>query len=509
MRLITGNIWLEGAKRFAVAFDSTGIRAYDQEAIELGITSTDLGEAFLTHAFMDGHAHPLFAGREHLGPDVTHAKSIAQVQAIVKTWLSEHETPYWAVGGAYDRSMVEGGVFLATWLDEVSGNRPVVLHASDHHTLWANSAAIAAAGIELAPKVSVGSIDVDSNGRPTGVFRETEAKELITSVIPPLSIENELVALEWAQSHLVELGIAAVQDAWMDTGMVEAYVAAARDARLKLYTNLAFWARPESWRDDSQRFVTQRGQIERLGHQLLEAKTVKFFADGVFGSATAAVKKPYESSPEYLGDPVWTQSELDAAVTHFNELGFQIHIHAIGDAGVCSALDSIERAGAIGAVIAHTELVADEDIDRFAKLGVTANFEPLWARKDGMLTSCIHHLGVERIDSMYRMRDIADTGAQISFGSDWPVSSPDPVLGLFTAVHRAMQETPEASWTPEQALTATEALDAYSVAVARQLGISSRASHFVVLSQDPRGSNILETRILETIIGGQTAFARQ
>ena len=509
MRLVTGNIWLEGAKRFAVAFDESGIFAYDDEALALGLSPRALGEAFLTHAFMDGHAHPLFAGREHLGPDVTNARTVREVQDIVAEWLAAHKTPEWAVGGAYDRSMVEGGVFLASWLDEVSGDRPVVLHASDHHTLWANSAAIAAAGLDSAPEVSVGSIDVDAAGRPTGVFRETEAKELITSVIPALSIENELIALEWAQNHLVALGVAAVQDAWMDAGMVEVYLAAAKANRLKLYSNLAFWIRPESWRVDSSKFVSQREEVQALKHPLLEAKTVKFFADGVFGSATASVKKPYDSSPGYKGDPVWTQEELDAAVSHFAKLGFQIHIHAIGDAGVCSALDSIERAGTKGAVIAHTELVADEDIGRFAELGVTANFEPLWARKDGMLTSCVHHLGNKRIDSMYRMRDVAATGAQISFGSDWPVSSPDPVLGLFTAVHRALPETPEASWTPEQALTAQEALDAYTVTVAKQLGLPTRLSNFVILSKDPRVAPILETKVLETIIGGQTAFARQ
>ena len=509
MRILSGKILLNNREHFALAFDSTGVLALDEAALALG--NAESLEGFLTHAFMDGHAHPLFAGREHLGPDVTECKTVGEMQKVVADWIEANESPEWAVGGAYDRSIVEGGVFLAEWLDEVSGDRPVVIHASDHHTLWANSEAMRRAGVlEAAPEVGTGSVDVDAQGHPTGVFRETDAKELITNVIPPLSIEDELRALEWAQSELLSLGITAVQDAWMDKGMVAAYLAGARSGNLQVRTNLAFWIRPESWREDAATFVSERQTVRDLAHPFLTAETVKFFADGVFGSATASVKQPYESAPESLGEPVWSDSELQAAVKHFASLGFQIHIHGIGDAGVASALDAIEFAGAPkNSVIAHTELVAPEDIPRFAKLGVIANFEPLWAREDGMLTSCVHHLGRERIDNMYRMRDILDTGATVSFGSDWPVSSPDPILGLFTAVHRALPQTPEKSWIPEQSLTPSEALSAYTSAVATQLSLNPNNADFVVLSADPRDGNILGIKVLETIIGGQTKFTRQ
>ncbi len=511
MRAFSGDIFIAGKSRMAIAFDQSGIVAFDDAVFNLDVEIEELGTNFLTSAFMDGHAHPLFAGREELGPVVTHAKSVAEIQTIVGDWLKTNQTPHWAVGGAYDRSIVDGGIFLATWLDEVSGDRPVVLHGSDHHTLWANTAAMQLAGVsESAPLVSVGAIDVDASRRPTGVFRETEAKELITNAIPSLSVEDELKALSWAQRELASLGISAVQDAWMDKGMVEVYLETARRDELIVRTNLAFWVRPESWRKDSDFFLDQRVQVTRANHPLLTAATVKFFADGVFGSATASVKESYDSMPGYLGDPVWTAEELNAAVRHFAEADFQIHIHAIGDAGVASALDAIELAGCpANSVIAHTELVAEEDISRFAKLGVIANFEPLWAREDGMLSSCVHHLGRKRIDSMYRMRDLIDSGAKISFGSDWPVSSPDPLLGLFTATHRALPETPESSWTPEQRITALEALNAYTGAVALQLGLPEGIADFVILSGNPLSSPILDIEVLETIIGGQTVFARQ
>ncbi len=509
MRIVKGDIFLLGQTRQAVAFDDSGILAFDDEALNLGATVEDLGGQFLTHAFMDGHCHPLFAGREQLGPNVTDAKSVAEIQAIVARWLADNPTPEWAVGGAYDRSIVTDGAFLAEWLDEVSGDRPVVLHASDHHTLWANSEAMKRAGvIDSAPAVSDGSVDVDETGRPAGVFRETEAKELITKGIPELSLENEVEALVWAQRKLASLGISAAQDAWMDKGMVRVYVEASKASKLIIRTNLAFWIRPESWLEDSDAFVAQRQEVESLGDDLLSASTVKFFADGVFGSATASVKAPYESEPSSHGQPVWSVTELNNAVANFSKLGFQIHIHAIGDAGVAMALDAIEAAGAPkNSVIAHTELVDEVDIPRFKDLDVVANFEPLWAREDGMLTSCIHHLGRERIDSMYRMRDFLDAGARISFGSDWPVSSPDPLLGLFTATHRALPETPNNSWTPEQRLNASEALAAYTVAVAAQLELATSNADLVVLSGNPLTEDLLMLEVTETIVAGKTVYA--
>jgi predicted amidohydrolase YtcJ len=426
----------------------------------------------------------------------------------VQGWLAQNETPEWAVGGAYDRSLVAGGLFLAEWLDQVSGDRPVVLHASDHHTLWANSEAMRRAGVlDSSPDVNGGSVDKDASGRPTGVFRETEAKELITRAIPTLTMELELQGLLWAHREMARLGISAAQDAWMDLGMVDVYLEAARRNQLLVRTNLAFWVRPDSWRADVATFVQQRATVSSLNNELLTATTAKFFADGVFGSATASVKAPYVSDTSSHGEPVWSKSELDEAVAEFSRLGFQIHIHAIGDAGVASALDAIELAGSpSNSVIAHTELVAEEDIPRFSQLRVVANFEPLWAREDGMLTSCVHHLGRERIDSMYRMRDFIDSGARITFGSDWPVSNPDPILGLFTATHRALPETPELSWTPQQRITVKEALEAYTTAVAAQLSLSSRNSDFVILSGNPHTNEILSISVKETIVAGKTTF---
>jgi predicted amidohydrolase YtcJ len=192
------------------------------------------------------------------------------------------------------------------------------------------------------------------------------------------------------------------------------------------------------------------------------------------------------------GEQVWPVTELLKAATRANELGYQLHLHAIGDAAVRTALDVIEQVQpTIQAVIAHTELVSDEDVSRFKALDVTANFEPLWAREDGQLLSCVPQVGRSRIDKMYRMRDLADSGARISFGSDWPVSSPNALQGLATAVTRSLPGQP--GWSLDQALDTREALQAYTRGAAAQMSNSARdgllregaPAEFVVLSDNP------------------------
>jgi predicted amidohydrolase YtcJ len=245
----------------------------------------------------------------------------------------------------------------------------------------------------------------------------------------------------------------------------------------------------------------------------LSAKTVKFFADGVFGSGTASVLEPYLDNLHSHGEPLWSEAELKAACLEAAKLGFQLHIHAIGDAGVRQALDAIEFAQEqqgkpkLPNVIAHAELISDSDIPRFAKLNVIANMQPLWAQADGMLMSCVPRLGMGRIDQMYRMRDLIDSGALIAFGSDWPVSSSDPILGIATAVTRQTADAkPEGGWVIEQAITAEEAFTSYSSSVTFQLtGIKSiplnvgQSCDFIVLDQNPLETTSTKLRDIKVI----------
>lgn len=478
-----------------------------------------LAQGYVFPAFRDGHAHPVFAGREAAGPVVTKAKSISEIQEILTAYRKANPDQTWIEGGAYDRSIIEGGLFLASWLDEAVSDVPVVLHASDHHTVWVNSKALALIPTPL-PKLISGSIDVDESGTPMGVLREPQAMALVLDKAPMRTIEQEVAVLAWADKVLAKQGIVQAQDAWITPGMTEIYLAAVSEGAVLLDYNLGFKIEPHEWVKSIEFAKADREKVLALGHAQLTAKTCKFFADGVFGSGTASVLEPYLDDAHNHGEPLWSNSELEAACLAAAELGFQLHIHAIGDAGVRQALDAIEKVQQhlgvpkLPNVIAHAELVSDSDIARFAKLNVVANMQPLWAQADGMLMSCVPRLGIERIDQMYRMRDLIKANAVISFGSDWPVSSSNPILGIATAVTRQTADAkPEGGWVIEQAITAEEAFSSYSSSVTFQLtGIRSiplsvgQPCDFIVIDQNPleiTSTKLRDIKVIATFKAGK------
>lgn len=433
---------------------------------------------FVYPAFRDGHAHPLFAGREAQGPRVDGLTTIEEIVETVRVW-AESNPGDWIVGGAYDRSLAES--FLASWLDAAVSDRPVVLHASDHHTIWVNSEALRRVGIaERFPQVAIGRADLDTQGRPSGTIRESGAMEVVLSKVPPLSLDQELMALSWAHHQMLSVGITQVQDAWIERGMAEIYLEALDKGKLEVATNLAFRITPENYLEDFDYFMSLQREIASRNSPLLSAKTAKFFADGVFGSGTAAVIDPY--LPGGHGEPVWDSGSLTKATRVYFGAGYQLHIHAIGDAAVRTSLDAFAQLGqsSLPHVITHAELVNSADIPRFRELGVMANFQPFWAKPDSMLLSCKHWLGEARLEQMYAMRSFKNQDVKISFGSDWPVSTQNPLLGIQAAVTREFEGRVLA---PEQRLTLDEALNCYTDAVTTQLG-GSISDEFILLNED-------------------------
>ncbi|WP_285115196.1 amidohydrolase [Leifsonia sp. fls2-241-R2A-40a] len=507
-------IAVEDGRVIATGTDAVALRAGGAETVDL------LG-GVLAPAFGDGHAHPLQGGLEKLGPQVRACGSVAEVVACVKEWADAHPEQEWIYGGSYDATLAPEGMFDARWLDEAVPDRPVVLRAWDYHTVWVNSEALRRAGIDAStPEPALGRIPRRPDGSPLGILQEPGAVDLLLPVEPGRSHEERVEALRLATADYAELGIAWIQDAWVEPAEVEAYLEASGRGFLSTRVNLALRADPLRWRDQVPAFVESRRRVEELGDPLLSAGTVKVFVDGVIENHTAAMLADYTDTPGDRGLPNWDAAELTAAAVTFDKLGFQLHLHAIGDAATRTALDVFEQVERTNGardrrpVIAHVQVVDPDDLPRFARLGVIANFEPLWAQLDPMMLDLtIPRLGPERERLQYPIRTLLDS-ASISFGSDWPVSSPDWRPGVATAVTRQTDNgVPAAGWIPAERIPLTDALEAYSSGVAHQAFARTArgelrpgsAPDLVWLDTDPRHvdpHDLRSVRVLGTWVAG-------
>ena len=469
----------------------------------------DLSGKFIAPAFGDGHAHPLFAGREAAGPKITGLVTVQAIIDEVRRYADTHPDG-WIVGGAYEAAIIEGGDFDAEWLDAVSKDRPILLHAVDHHTIWVNSKALEIAGISSKTQDPAGgSIARKIDGSPKGTLREPQAMDLILSKIPSRTIEDDVDALSYASQRLLKQGVTFATDSWVEPGMAEIYLRTHQAGKLAIDFNISFLVSPENWRDESARIVKERALFN--GIDSINASSVKFLADGALSSGTAALLEPYDDQPGFSGIKIWSDAELTAAVAHFDSLGFQIHIHAIGDATVRQALDAIAGIQTAGAdsdkrpVIVHAQLIHDEDLPRFASLGVIANMQPLWMYLDPMNKELIAPRIGKRNDLQYQLRDMVDAGVAIAYGSDWPVTSENPLLALAVPVHRTEPGSINEPWSPDQAITLEESWGFYTSAVAYQnfredelgsLEIGMRAD-LLILDRNPFEQDVQEIHTLK------------
>ena len=479
-----GNVWpgAHNATADALLVTDGVITALGAEAVALAgdgsdVTRIDLEGGFLMPSFGDGHAHPLLGGLEFVGPAVRPCTSVDEIVEAVRRFAKDNPDEEWIVGASYDGSLAEGGLFDARWLDEAVSDRPVVLRAWDYHTVWCNSVALERAGITAdTPDPVLGEIPHREDGSVLGTLREWGAVDLVTAVMPARDEDVRIAALGTAADYYLSRGVTWVQDAWVEPADVDTYLEAARRDALRMRFNLALYADPRHFDSQLHDFSMAKRRVEQLDSPMLTAHTVKFFADGVVENETGALLEPYCSGLHDHGMTVWEGDSLSEAVRQVDDLGLQIHIHAIGDAAVRQALDAIEYAAEWNGprdrrpVIAHAQLVDDADLERFAALGVIPNMQPLWAQMDALMTVLtIPRLGRERADKQYRMRSLDSSGAALAFGSDWPVSSGAPLDGIAIAVSRQTPEgEPSGGWMPDETLTIEQSLTAYTAAVATQ-----------------------------------------
>lgn len=532
--LFTGGpvITYGGAPAASLAIDGDRIVAVGDEAKSWSTTFDEVvqleGRAVLP-AFRDGHAHPLHAGTNRNELDLTGVATFDEVISRVRQWAETHPHDPWIVGHCYAPTVLPRGVGLAEWLDAACIDRPVVLFPTDYHALWANSAALAVGGVATSTAdPELGTIVRHGDGRPVGMLLEHGAMQLIERHMPPIGRASQERGLIEAMSELSAEGIVWVQDAMVQFDELDVYADGARRGLLTCRVNAAFKADPLAWTQQRSGFLEARRGLEAdvVASAWVSARTVKFFADGVIEAGTGFLLEPYEDAPHSCGLPNWSAEGLNEAVRMFDADGFQIHIHAIGDAGVRIALDAIEHAARLNGprdrrpVIAHTQLVDPGDRTRFAALGVIANFEPLWACLDeSQVELTVPRLGPLRSSLQYPIATLAGLGATVSFGSDWPVSSHRPLDGLAVAVTRRNGKgEPVDGWLPEERMPILEAIRAYTAGSAFQafdddagsLAVGSRADLVLVdtdITAVP-GGEVAGATVDETWLNGARVFHR-
>ena len=488
-----------------------GILVEDEIIIAIGAQAlashfdevVDLEGLFVIPAFLDGHAHPIFGGREAAGPQINGLSSLDEILAAVKKFADDNPDEPWIIGGAYEAAIIESGEFDAHWLDSVVSDRPVVLHAVDHHTIWVNSEALNRADINnLTVDPTGGTIARRADGTPKGVLREPDAMALVLDKAPVDSTQSDVRAIKHACEAYLRVGVTAAIDSWVEKDMAQAYLSAAQTGVLSIAMNLSFLVTPTNWKDKIDEAVNFRRAFQELMNpNLVKANSIKFLLDGALSVGTAALSSPYVDEPSSKGIKIWSDDELRHAISAFDARGFQVHIHAIGDAAVNQALDAIEEVinenpvWERRPVIVHAQLIADKDLPRFGQLGVIANIQPLWCYLDPMNKELIlPRIGKVRNDSQYRLRSLIDNDATIAFGSDWPVTSQIPLLGLAVPVNRLKPgEGSGQPWNLREAITMDESLTFYTKNVAfqffreierGQLQVGMKAD-FIVLSQNP------------------------
>ena len=475
--------------------------------------------------FVDCHIHFL-DGSFSLGRvNLAGAKDIPDIQKRLRDYAAQHPGADWILGRGWNYAMF-GSETLPNkrYLDELFPDRPVMLEGYDGHTYWANSKALAMAGVtgETADPPNGIIVRDPKSGEPTGALKES-AQSVVAKIIPKPTRGEKLTALKagiaWANEH----GLTRVHSAGGDFESLDLLEELQRHGDLSLRFYVAYFLDPpELMPKDSDAIDAAR---KKYHDSWIDANAVKFMVDGVVESHTAAMLEPYSDDPSLKGKLFWDPDKYKSAVVDLDKRGLQLFTHAIGDYGVRTALDAYQHAEEVNRTsdrrprIEHIETVTAADIPRFGKLGVIASMQPLHSYPDDdTLNVWAKNAGPDRASRAWSWNSISKAGGRFAFGSDWPVVTLNPWEGVQTAVTRQTTEgLPEAGFVPEQRLTVAQTVKGYTLDAAfagrrektegsLQVG---KLADVIIVSQnlfetDPR--KISETKVVTTIVGGRVVY---
>jgi predicted amidohydrolase YtcJ len=476
--------------------------------------------------FQDAHVHTAAGGLELVQCDL-HGVEPEGYAAAVAGYAADHPAVPWVLGGGWVMDAFgAAGPHLAT-LDAAVGDRPVLLESTDGHSAWVNSRAMELAGITRAtPDPPRGRIQRDAAGEPTGALHEA-AMALVADLAPPPDLAEWEAAVERGQAHLHRLGITAWQDANVSPEMLAAYRVVADQGRLTGRVVAAMRWRVEAG-DAQLTDLVERRRTGTVGR--LRASTVKIFADGVFENRTAAMLAPYLDGDGRPGGDrgisMLGPEELARVVTALDGEGFDVHVHAIGDRAVRDTLDAFQAAAAANGrrdarhQIAHLQFVHPDDRPRFRRLGVVANAQPFWSCLDGYMRELtLPFLEPERAGWQYPWASLRRAGAVLAFGSDWTVSTADPLAEIEVAVRRVAPDDRDGEpFLPAERVDLPAALDAFTIGSAYALRLEAetgtvtpgKLADLAILDRDPfdpATGPIADARVLATLVEGDPVHA--
>jgi len=500
----------------------------DTVASSVGVDTTvvDLDGRLLCPGFQDAHVHPRTGGRTLLTCNLSEVLTFDEAAPVVRSYVAAHSDHHWIWGGGWQFSWFPSGMPTRELLDELVPDRPAYLRVADGHAGWANSLALAVAGIVPGvPDPPGGRIERNPDGSIQGTLQEEAAMQLVEQfqVETPADVDTALLR---GQEHLVSLGITAWQDAWVEPPLHDAYVRLAASGALRGSVRGSLWWDPAmELAEQLDRIVTQRR--ESVGRY--RAGSIKLMLDGVAENFTARMLRPYldgNGNPTgNSGMDFFDPESVPRIVTEIVRLGFQPHFHALGDAAVRAALDAVEAARRqlgwtdVRPHIAHLQVVDPADIPRFRSLGVTANLQPLWACfEEAMSDLTLPFISAETAENQYPFGALRESGATLAMGSDWSVSTPDVMWQVDVAVRReVIWDRSRPAFLPDQRLAVGDALAAFTAGSAyvnhldpdRGIITKGAIADLVVLGGNPfLAGDISAVPVDMTVIDGEIVFER-
>lgn len=493
----------------------------------------NLDGKMLMPGFQDAHVHPVDSGMTFNQCAVFDLPQLDDLLDAIKKCVDERPDADWIVGaGWYVSTFAPTGIPNKQMLDAIAPNTPITLLSNAAHSVWANSAAIERAGITADTKdPEGGKIDRDPiTGEPSGSFQES-AMPLIQNFEPTITLKERIEGLAYAQQLFHSFGITGVHDSYVEVSRetaysnMEAYTAFEDLGSLKMHVVAAMLYDPSlPLEPQIELFKKIRKSADR-NH--VSATAIKILVDGVATSYSAAMLEPYADrlNEGITGTPLVSRTNLIELVTRLDSLGFQIHFHTIGDAATHYSLDALEVARTQNGLrdsrhhLSHIMVWEPTDFDRMANLDAIANFQALWASKGTHYDEITYvRMGEERSKYLYPINTLHKLGVKLAFGSDWYVTSANPLLAIEVAVTRL---EPDGNTTDP--LLPNEAIDLATAIRAATLGSAygnfldeetgsievGKLADLIVIDKnlfDLPSSDISEARVLLTLFGGEIVF---